>query len=60
MIEDKRSFGYRTVAHLMGFNKNTVQMVFSCASGKYASFQWGFDPEPRYGAQGKSAYYNMP
>ena len=28
MIEDNPSFGYRTVAHLLGFNKNTVQRVF--------------------------------
>jgi putative transposase len=24
MIEENPSFGYRTVAHLLGFNKNTV------------------------------------
>jgi len=28
MIEENPSFGYRTVAHLLGFNKNTVQRVF--------------------------------
>jgi len=28
MIEESPSFGYRTVAHLLGFNKNTVQRVF--------------------------------
>jgi len=28
MIEDNPSFGYRTVAWLLGFNKNTVQRVF--------------------------------
>ena len=28
LIEDNPSFGYRTVAHLLGFNKNTVQRVF--------------------------------
>ncbi len=28
MIEQDPSFGYRTVAHLLGFNKNTVQRVF--------------------------------
>ena len=27
MIEDNPSFGYRTVAHLLGFNKSTVQRV---------------------------------
>jgi putative transposase len=28
MIEAQPSYGYRTVAHLLGFNKNTVQRVF--------------------------------
>lgn len=30
MIEEHPSFGYRTVAHLLGMNKNTVQRVFQC------------------------------
>ena len=28
MIDDQPSFGYRTVASLLGFNKNTVQRIF--------------------------------
>lgn len=28
LIEKEPSFGYRTVAHLLGFNKNTVQRIF--------------------------------
>jgi putative transposase len=28
LIEEHPAFGYRTVAHLLGFNKNTVQRVF--------------------------------
>jgi len=28
LIEDNPSFGYRTVAYLLGFNKNTVQRIF--------------------------------
>lgn len=28
MIEESPSFGYRTVAHLLGFSKNTVQRIF--------------------------------
>ena len=28
MIEEEPSFGYRTVAWLLGFNKNTVQRIF--------------------------------
>ena len=29
MIEENPSFGYRTVAYLLGLNKNTVQRIFS-------------------------------
>ena len=32
MIEENPSFGYRTVAHLLGFNKNTVQRIFQIKS----------------------------
>ena len=28
MIEEHPAFGYRTVAHLLDFNKNTVQRIF--------------------------------
>jgi len=28
LIEEEPSFGYRTVANLLGFNKNTVQRIF--------------------------------
>jgi putative transposase len=28
MIEENPAFGYRTVAHLLGFNQNTVQRIF--------------------------------
>jgi putative transposase len=28
IIEENPAFGYRTVAHLLGFNKNTVQRIF--------------------------------
>jgi putative transposase len=28
LIEEEPSFGYRTVAWLLGFNKNTVQRIF--------------------------------
>ena len=28
LIEEEPSFGYRTVAKLLGFNKNTVQRIF--------------------------------
>jgi putative transposase len=28
MIEEEPAFGYRTVAWLLGFNKNTVQRIF--------------------------------
>ena len=32
MIEQEPSFGYRTVAALLGFNKNTVQRLFQIQS----------------------------
>jgi len=38
MIEQEPSFGYRTVAHLLGFNKNTVQRIFQI-KGCNASFR---------------------
>ena len=28
MIEEPPSFGYRTVAHMLGFKKNTVRRIF--------------------------------
>jgi len=28
MIEEEPSFGYRTIANLLRFNKNTVQRIF--------------------------------
>ncbi|MFC4276479.1 hypothetical protein [Achromobacter aloeverae] len=33
MIEESPSFGYRTVAYLLGFNKNTVQRYSSSRAG---------------------------
>ena len=30
MIEENPSFGYRTVAHLLEFNKNTVHLLTKC------------------------------
>ena len=32
LIEEEPSIGYRTVAHLLGFNKNTVQRIFQLKS----------------------------
>ena len=37
MIEENPSFGYRTVAHLLDMNKNTVQRVFSSWAGRFAN-----------------------
>ena len=34
MIEQEPSFAYRTVAHLLGFNKNTVQRIFQIKGWK--------------------------
>ena len=44
MIEESPSFGYRTVAHLLGFNKNTVQRVFQLMRWQVRKRPVGFRP----------------
>jgi len=44
MIEESPSFGYRTVAHLLGFNKNTVQRVFQLMGWQVKKRAIGFRP----------------
>jgi putative transposase len=44
MIEQDPSFGYRTVAHLLGFNKNTVQRVFQLQGWQVKKRPVGFRP----------------
>jgi len=44
MIEESPSFGYRTVAHLLGFNKNTVQRIFQLKSWQVKKRAIGFRP----------------
>ena len=44
MIEENPSFGYRTVAHLLGMNKNTVQRVFQCMGWQVRKRPVGFRP----------------
>lgn len=44
MIEESPSFGYRTVAYLLGFNKNTVQRVFQLMSWQVRKRPIGFRP----------------
>ena len=44
MIEDSPSFGYRTVAYLLGFNKNTVQRVFQLMGRQVRKRPIGFRP----------------
>ena len=44
MIEESPSFGYRTVAHLLGFNKNTVQRVFQLMGWQVRKRPIGFRP----------------
>lgn len=44
MIEESPSFGYRTVAHLLGFNKNTVQRVFQAMGWRVRKRPIGFRP----------------
>lgn len=44
MLEEHPSFGYRTVAHLLGFNKNTVQRIFQLHGWQVRKRQVGFRP----------------
>lgn len=44
MIEEHPSFGYRTVAHLLGFNKNTVQRIFQLKGWQVRKRPVGFRP----------------
>lgn len=44
MIEANPSFGYRTVAHLLGFNKNTVQRIFQLKGWQMRRRPVGFRP----------------
>ncbi|MDH5858362.1 hypothetical protein [Lampropedia aestuarii] len=43
MIEENPSFGYRTVAHLLSMNKNTVQRIFQIKGWQVARGLWAFD-----------------
>jgi putative transposase len=48
MIEEQHpSFGYRTVAHLLGFNKNTVQRIFQLMRWQVRTRPVGFRPRVR-------------
>lgn len=44
MIEENPSFGYRTVAHLLGMNKNTVQRIFQLKGWQVRKRAIGFRP----------------
>lgn len=44
MIEESPSFGYRTVAHLLGLNKNTVQRIFQIKGWQVKKRPIGFRP----------------
>lgn len=44
MIEENPAFGYRTVAWLLGFNKNTVQRVFQLKGWQVRKRPVGFRP----------------
>jgi putative transposase len=44
LIEQSPSFGYRTVSHLLGFNKNTAQRVFRLMSWQVRKRPIGFRP----------------
>jgi len=44
IIEEEPSFGYRTVANLLGFNKNTVQRIFQFKGWQVRKRPVGFRP----------------
>lgn len=44
MIEENPAFGYRTVAHLLGLNKNTVQRIFQLKGWQVRKRAVGFRP----------------
>ncbi|RII83235.1 hypothetical protein CJO09_06415 [Neopusillimonas maritima] len=44
MIEESPSFGYRTVAYLLGMNKNTVQRIFQLKGWQVKKRAIGFRP----------------
>ena len=44
LIEEHPSFGYRTVAHLLGMNKNTVQRIFQLKGWQVRKRAVGFRP----------------
>lgn len=44
LIEENPSFGYRTVAHLLDFNKNTVQRIFQLKGWQVKKRPVGFRP----------------
>jgi putative transposase len=44
MIEDNPAFGYRTVAHLLDFKKNTVQRIFQLKGWQVKKRPVGFRP----------------
>lgn len=44
LIEENPSFGYRTVAHLLSFNKNTVQRIFQLKGWQVKKRPIGFRP----------------
>ncbi|WP_323745022.1 IS3 family transposase [Noviherbaspirillum malthae] len=44
MIDENPSFGYRTVAHLLDFNKNTVQRIFQLKGWQVKKRPIGFRP----------------
>lgn len=56
LIEENPSFGYRIVAHLLRFNKNTVQRIFQLKGWQVRKRPVGFRPRiqslPSVGGRG--------
>ena len=47
MIEEHRSFGYRTVAHFLRFNRSTLQRIFQLMRWQVRTRPVGFRPRVR-------------
>ncbi len=55
MIEENPSFGYRTVAALLGSTRTRYSASSSSRAGKFASVRLGFAPDPGPAFGGLSA-----
>lgn len=59
MIEENPSFGYRTVAGLLGLNKNTVQRIFQLKGWQVKKRSVGFRPRVQRRLQSRSGQMSV-